>query len=106
MTHTTILPTAFTTAPWKNGGGVTHEIAKSEEDGAWLWRLSIAEVATDGPFSAFLGLSRILTVIEGEGLQLHLPLSREPRCFKTIARAATPMAKTLFVEDALSRSKR
>ena len=73
MTHTTILPTAFTTAPWKNGGGVTHEIAKSEEDGAWLWRLSIAEVATDGPFSAFPGLSRILTVIEGEGLQLHLP---------------------------------
>lgn len=57
--------------PWKNGGGVTHEIAKRERDGKILWRLSLAEVASDGPFSAFPGLSRILTVIEGAGIKLH-----------------------------------
>ena len=71
-----IAPDQFLTQPWKNGGGVTHEIARAEEDGALLWRLSIAEVATDGPFSTFPGLTRILTVIEGAGLHLHTPDSR------------------------------
>ncbi len=41
--------------------------------GRLRWRLSIAEVAADGPFSRFDGLSRVLTVIEGEGLALHSP---------------------------------
>jgi uncharacterized protein len=63
----------FTTSAWKNGGGVTHEIARKERDGKWLWRLSIAEVAADGPFSTFENLSRILTVIEGNGIDLHAP---------------------------------
>ena len=71
-----ILPEAFHTQPWKNGGGITHEIAREDRDGALLWRLSIAEVASDGPFSAFTGLSRILTVIEGAGLHLHTPEGR------------------------------
>lgn len=71
-----IPPEAFHTQPWKNGGGITHEIAREDRDGALVWRLSIAEVATDGPFSAFTGLSRILTVIEGAGLHLHTPEGR------------------------------
>lgn len=71
-----IPPEAFHTQPWKNGGGITHEIAREDEGGALLWRLSIAEVASDGPFSAFTGLSRILTVIEGAGLHLHTPEGR------------------------------
>lgn len=64
---------AFRTQTWKNGGGVTHEIARETRDGRLLWRLSIAEVASDGPFSAFPGLARILTVIEGAGLRLDTP---------------------------------
>lgn len=71
-----IRPEAFHTQPWKNGGGITHEIAREDRDGSLLWRLSIAEVAADGPFSAFPGLSRILTVIEGAGLHLHTPEGR------------------------------
>lgn len=71
-----IKPDQFLTQPWKNGGGVTHEIARAEDAGRLLWRLSIAEVATDGPFSAFPGLTRILTVIEGTGLHLHTPDAR------------------------------
>lgn len=59
--------------PWKNGGGVTREIAVHPEgaglDG-FVWRLSMAEVAADGPFSAFGGIDRTLTVIEGAGLAL------------------------------------
>jgi len=65
-----ILPQMFQTQAWKNGGGVTHEIAREDREGRMAWRLSIAEVAQDGPFSAFPGLSRILTVLEGAGIDL------------------------------------
>lgn len=68
-----IRPEDFLTQPWKNGGGITHEIAREDRDGRLLWRLSIAEVASDGPFSAFAGLSRILTVIDGAGIALQSP---------------------------------
>lgn len=61
--------------PWKNGGGVTREIA-AWPPGAGLdafhWRISLADVAADGPFSAFPGVDRILTVIGGEGLVLDI----------------------------------
>ena len=66
-------PEDFRTTAWKNGGGITHVIAHAEEDGRTLWRLSIAEVASDGAFSVFEGLTRILTVIDGEGLDLRTP---------------------------------
>ncbi|WP_319681596.1 HutD family protein [Streptomyces sp. AK02-01A] len=65
--------------PWKNGGGVTREIASWPEDagsggsggfGGFDWRISLAEVAADGPFSAFPGVDRTLTVVEGAGLDL------------------------------------
>lgn len=66
-----IEPSGFLTTPWKNGGGITHEIAQEPGPKDWLWRISIAEVASDGPFSRFEGLSRVLTVIEGDGIDLH-----------------------------------
>ncbi len=58
---------------WKNGGGVTREIARHCEGNEIVWRLSIADVAMEGPFSAFPGLQRILTVIEGNGMMLERP---------------------------------
>ena len=63
-------PDQFITTPWKNGGGITHEITRQRSDNGFAWRLSIAEVDQDGPFSIFEGMSRILTVIEGAGLHL------------------------------------
>jgi uncharacterized protein len=68
-----VTPAQFVTSRWKNGGGVTHEIAKAEHHGQWLWRLSLAEVGSDGPFSHFPGLARILTVIDGAGMVLETP---------------------------------
>jgi hypothetical protein len=54
--------------PWKNGGGVTHEIAV-EPAGAGMdtfrWRVSAAEVRVPGPFSLFTGIDRTLAVLEG-----------------------------------------
>jgi acyl-CoA thioester hydrolase len=49
------------TLPWKNGGGVTHELY--DLDGL---RFSIAEVARPGPFSAFPGVDRTIVLLEGE----------------------------------------
>ncbi len=64
-----------TSAPWKNGGGTTWEIA-AQPPGAGMdafeWRLSIARVAAPGPFSVFPGVDRVLTVIAGAGLRLTL----------------------------------
>jgi uncharacterized protein len=62
--------------PWKNGGGITREIAVSWAGDSLIWRLSMADVAVDGPFSKFDGLQRILTVIEGNGMELTNPNGR------------------------------
>ncbi len=59
--------------PWKNGGGVTREIAVVTDERGLVWRMSVANVDRNGPFSAFNGLFRILTVIEGDGLRLTGP---------------------------------
>lgn len=63
----------LTPAPWKNGGGITREIASTSDDRGLLWRLSLAEIEREGPFSLFAGLDRILTVVAGEGLVIELP---------------------------------
>ncbi|MFJ8823353.1 HutD family protein [Streptomyces sp. NPDC102467] len=68
------LPAADRTpVAWKNGGGVTREIAGSPPGAStadFLWRVSLAEVAADGPFSAFPGVDRTLTMVEGDGMEL------------------------------------
>ena len=66
-----LLPGDFHSMPWKNGGGTTHEIARVDHDGKMLWRLSIAEVGADGPFSFFPGMTRLLAVIDGHGMRLE-----------------------------------
>ncbi|HJW00447.1 MAG TPA: HutD family protein [Arthrobacter sp.] len=69
--------------PWRNGGGVTREIAShpqaaSAQDGAWDWRVSIAELTKAGDFSPFPGMERVLTVIEGELLLLTVDGEEHP----------------------------
>ncbi|TAM71119.1 MAG: HutD family protein [Microbacteriaceae bacterium] len=58
--------------PWRNGAGTTLEVARADDPatGRMLWRVSIADVPSDGPFSAFDGYRRIISVLEGEGMQL------------------------------------
>jgi uncharacterized protein len=63
------------TTPWKNGGGSTIEIAIGPAGAsleAFDWRISMARVATDGPFSDFVGIDRTLAVIKGGGLVLTI----------------------------------
>ncbi len=62
-----------TAVPWKNGGGVTREIAAWPADTGmddFAWRVSLAEVGSDGPFSAFPDIERTLTMVEGAGMDL------------------------------------
>ncbi|QIL20054.1 HutD family protein [Thermomonas sp. HDW16] len=61
---------------WKNGAGWTSEILKVHGSGErdtndWLWRLSIAEIDADAPFSAFPGVERELVLLSGNGLRLR-----------------------------------
>ena len=55
--------------PWKNGGGVTREIAVYPAGAgldAFDWRVSMATVSAGGPFSLFPGVDRVLSVLEGK----------------------------------------
>lgn len=57
--------------PWKNGGGVTTEVAISPPDATvsnFDWRISMARVQDSGLFSAFADIDRVLAVLDGEML--------------------------------------
>lgn len=61
--------------PWKNGGGETAEIlafppGASMDD--FDWRISMADVTGDGPFSSFPGIDRTLTLLSGNGVALDI----------------------------------
>lgn len=59
-------------SPWKNGGGVTRELVAWPSASDWLWRMSVAEVISDGPFSRFEGVQRWLAVLSGAGVRLDV----------------------------------
>lgn len=56
---------------WKNGGGITTEVARSPAAGDdFDWRISIAEIAQDGDFSIFPEVDRELMLLDGGGIEL------------------------------------
>jgi environmental stress-induced protein Ves len=61
---------------WKNGGGWTTELAVSPENSAdaaaaFDWRVSIAEIESDGAFSPFPGCDRHIALLDGVGMELR-----------------------------------
>ena len=68
-----IAPEEYKVIPWKNGLGETTELAINEGGSVddFDWRISIASVVNDGPFSDFTGYDRNLVLIEGKGIDLH-----------------------------------
>ncbi len=61
---------------WRNGGGSTREIISwagedCAEPGTFGWRASIATIDCNGAFSAFPGVDRIITLLDGPGVILH-----------------------------------
>lgn len=57
--------------PWRNGGGRTRELFASPPGADWKLRISLADIAADGPFSAFPGVQRWFAVLSGAGVELH-----------------------------------
>lgn len=60
--------------PWKNGGGLTQEIV-CVPAGAGIadfdWRISVAQVSANGPFSRFHGIDRVIMLLQGQGMTLE-----------------------------------
>jgi uncharacterized protein len=84
-----VRPDTHRVMPWKNGFGTTTEIAIDPPDadvgGRFRWRLSIADVESSGPFSAFPGYERTIMVIAGHGMDLAIgerPVQRLDRLFE------------------------
>lgn len=73
MTMTILRAASHRRMPWKNGKGETIEIAIHPEGSGietFAWRISTASVSEDGPFSAFDGVDRNLSVLTGDGILL------------------------------------
>ncbi|QDE41072.1 HutD family protein [Luteibacter pinisoli] len=59
--------------PWKNGLGITRELAVEPPGAsmdAFAWRVSIADVDTASPFSTFPGIDRTIVLLEGAGFTM------------------------------------
>lgn len=73
MTITYLPQARYTTMPWKNGTGSTDEIfllPPCASRDVFDLRISRAVISTAGAFSAFPGVDRTITLIEGSGLKL------------------------------------
>jgi environmental stress-induced protein Ves len=69
--------TKYKSTPWKNGGGITEEIAiyppnAKFPDDEFLWRLSSASFGTGGPFSLFPKHQRYLLLVDGNPIRLKM----------------------------------
>jgi environmental stress-induced protein Ves len=57
---------------WRNGGGTTAEIWRERSSGdEFMWRLSMADVASDGAFSVFPDIDRHIILVHGKGMVLQ-----------------------------------
>lgn len=58
--------------PWRNGGGVTRELLAWPDAADWQLRLSLADIAADGPFSRYDGVQRWIAVLSSAGIWLDI----------------------------------
>ncbi len=73
MTWNVIALSDVAAVPWRNGGGITRELLRWPDAENWLWRISVAEVASDGAFSHFASVQRWLAILTGTGVRLTMP---------------------------------
>lgn len=76
--HHLLRATGHRRMPWKNGLGITTEIAVGPPDATLAdfdWRLSMARIDADGPFSRFPNIDRLLVMLNG---QMHLAIEGRP----------------------------
>lgn len=68
-------PSAYKIMPWKNGAGSTTELLISPKGASvqsgFDWRISLAQVASSGPFSSFPGYLRTIMLLRGDPMRLR-----------------------------------
>ena len=62
-------PASYRRTPWKNGGGVTVDIAEEGD----AWRFGRTPIPAPGPFSDYTGFDRVQVLVSGHGLVLQTP---------------------------------
>ncbi|HKV97460.1 MAG TPA: HutD family protein [Gammaproteobacteria bacterium] len=70
-----LMPGDYRRMRWKNARGWTTELAVHPRDAQldgqpFEWRVSLAEVESDGEFSAFPGYDRTILLVQGGGMEL------------------------------------
>lgn len=63
-------PAGYVRTPWKNGGGVSVDIAVGADE---VWRFGRTPITTAGPFSDYTGFDRLQVLVAGRGLVLQTP---------------------------------
>jgi len=66
---TSLDPAGYRRTPWKNGGGITVDIAEHDD----AWRFGRTPITTPGPFSDYAGHDRAQVLVAGRGLVLQTP---------------------------------
>lgn len=73
--------------PWKNGGGLTHEIVRQPAMSGlddFDWRASIATITASGPFSPFAQTTRIIVLLDGAPVRLRSDDGGIDHCLETL----------------------
>ncbi len=86
--------------PWANGRGSTKEIVTHPIGDAWVWRLSLADVNEDGPFSMLPDTDRSLVVAAGKGMRLETDGcdAREVRTFESVSFAGDLPTRAVLLD--------
>jgi environmental stress-induced protein Ves len=63
-------PDQYLTTPWKNGGGVTVDIAVASDAAGEIWRFGRTPIVAAGAFSDYAGFDRLQVLVAGSGLVL------------------------------------
>ena len=79
MSVTIICASTVAAQAWRNGGGLTRELLAWPAASAWQVRVSLAQVHTDGPFSAYPEVGRYFAVVAGAGVHLDFDTGQAPR---------------------------
>lgn len=87
---------------WKNGGGLTREVAvhpPGSDLSGFQWRVSVAEIRAPGPFSSFPDVERRMAVLRGE-LSISVGNCAAVRLTPESAALAFPGEVSVFAEPA------
>lgn len=67
---------AVASQPWRNGAGTTRELLTWPDAQHWRYRISVADVRSDGEFSSYPGVTRCFAVVDGAGVELCIDDAR------------------------------